>query len=286
VTSTDQGQAVTGSLDAAPGVPGAVSHRGVVFAERRGFRPLLLDVHVPRDADGPVPWVLWIHGGGWENGDRRTTPESWPEGWFYAALVEAGLGVVTTDYRLSAEAVHPAQLEDVRAALAFARGHADVLGLDPSRVGVAGESAGGHLAALLALTAAGGPDAVQAAALLYAVTDLTTEHDLEHLGEHDRDDAPESRMLGIPPERDLDRAADASPVHHVTADAPPTLLVSGDRDAVVPLVQSERLHRALRDAGVADVVLDVVEGADHCFWDVDPLPPLRRTVQFLAARLR
>lgn len=274
-----------GALDAAPVVPGAVSHRGVVYAERQGFRPLLLDAHVPAGAPHPVPWVLWVHGGAWEVGDRRFTPEVWPDGWFYARLVENGLAVVTVDYRLSAEAVYPAQLDDVRDALAFVRDHADVLGLDPRRVGVAGESAGGHLAAMLALTVAGGADAVQAAAILYGVTDLTEVWDLAHLGPHDRDASPETRLLGVRPEDDLERARAASPVHHVSADAPPTLLISGDSDTVVPVVQTQRLAAALREAGAPDVELDVVPGADHCFGGVDPLPPLSRVVDFLAARL-
>lgn len=275
----------TGALDAAPLVPGAVSHRGVVYAEKPGFRPLLLDAHVPAGAPGPVPWVLWVHGGGWEVGDRRSTPEVWPPGWFYTALVARGLGVVTVDYRLSGEAVWPAQLDDVRDALVFTRAHADVLGLDGARVGVAGESAGGHLAAMLALDLAGEVDAVRAAAILYGVTDLTEPWDLTHLGFHDRDAAPETRLLGVRPEDDLALARAASPVHHVTAAAPPTLLISGDADTVVPVVQTERLAAALRDAGATDVELEIVPGADHCFGGVDPIAPLTRVVDFLAGRL-
>lgn len=278
-----------GSLDAAPRVPGAVSHRGVVYVERPGFRPLLLDAHVPEGAAGPAPWVLWIHGGGWESGDRRWTPDHWPDGWLYAELVARGIGVVSVDYRLSAEATWPAPLDDVRDALAFVRARSAELGLDPGRVGVAGESAGGHLAAMLALTAAegtAGAEPVQAAAILYGVTDLTTLADLQHLApDADRDASPEARLLGGRPEDVPDLARTASPVHHATADAPPTLLISGDRDALVPVVQTHRLASALREAGARDVEVEVVEGADHCFWEVDPLPPLTRVVEFLAGRL-
>lgn len=281
---TAQSLSLSGALDVPATVPGAVSHRGVVYAEPDGFRPLLLDAHVPAAATGPVPWVLWIHGGGWEHGDRRQTPEHWPEGLLFGAAVDAGLGLVTVDYRLSGEAVYPTQLEDVRAALAFVRRHADVLGLDPERVGVSGESAGGHLAAMLALTAAGTPEAVRTAALLYAVTDLTTLLDLQGREPHTRADAPESRLLGAVPEEDPARARAASPMHHVTSEAPPMLVISGDADRVVPAQQSERLHGALLAAGV-DSTLDLVPGADHCFWDVDPEAPLRRVVAYLADRL-
>lgn len=282
-----------GAMDAAPLVDGAVSHRGVIYAERAGFRPLLLDAHVPAAGAAPVPWVLWIHGGGWEGGDRRWTPEHWPDGWLFAELVARGLGVVSVDYRLSGEATWPAPLDDVRDALRFARVEAAGLGLDPERVGVAGESAGGHLAAMLALTAveaeaqaqAQGTRAVQAAAILYGVTDLTEPLDLDHMEPYDRDAAPETRMLGVRPEHDVVLAREASPVHHVTPGAPPTLLISGDRDTLVPVVQTHRLAAALRAAGAADVEVEVVEGADHCFWEVDPLPPLRRVVDFLADRL-
>jgi acetyl esterase/lipase len=287
-----------GALDVRATFPGATSHRGVSFAELRGYRPLLLDIHVPTEAPGPVPCVVWVHGGGWEQGDRRFPPDDWPLDLLFGALLGAGLAVATVDYRLSAEAHHPAQVHDVKAAVRFVRSRAGVLGVDPDRIGVAGESAGGHLAAMVALTpgvadlegdvgrALTDPatsSAVAAAAVLYGVTDFAAMADdvpPEHLL-----DAPEVRLLGATPEQSPAVAAAASPVTHATPDAPPILLISGDADTVVPLDQSLRLRDALVAAGARDVVLEVVPGADHCFDGVDPAGPVDTVVRFLADRL-
>lgn len=293
-------------------VAGAVSRCEVTYRAVPGFRPLALDVHVPEAAvaapgDG-VPLVVWVHGGAWLYGDRRRTPDVWPAGWLFEACVAAGLAVATVDYRLSGEAVFPAAFDDVRAAVRYLRAQALALGIDAGRVGVMGESAGGHLAALVAVagtavgtdappvsTAAAVGDAaevgdafagpVQAAALLYPPTDFTLPLGGHALPQAHLVDSPEALLLGGAVAAQTVRAAAASPVTRAHRDAPPVLLLHGDADAVVPLAQSLRLHDALVDAGATDVVLDVVPGADHCFVGVDPVPPLERAVAFLAARL-
>lgn len=276
--------ALEGELDVPAVVPGAVCHRGVTYVARQGFRPLLMDVYVPVHRAPPVPCVLWIHGGAWWEGDRRETPSTWPPGLFFRLLVEAGLAVATVDYRLSAEARWPAQGEDVAEALRFLRAHADVLGVDPGRFGVAGESAGGHLAAMAALTGSG-PTAVRAAAVLYGVADLRDFDGVDQATPEERRQTPEARLMGSLPDEAPDAWDEASPRTRVHADAPPMLLISGDADSVVPARQTVRLHEALVAAGASDVVLDLVPGADHCFGAVDPEPPLRRIVTFLADRL-
>ena len=289
-----------GTLDVRATFPGATSHRGVTYAVVRGFRPLLLDVHVPADAPGPVPCVVWVHGGGWEAGDRRWPPSDWPLDLLFGSLVAAGLAVATVDYRLSAEARHPAQVHDVKAAVRFVRDRAHVLGIDPDRLGVAGESAGGHLAAMVALTP-GHPDlegdvgrdlvdprtssAVRAAAILYGVTDFAAMVGEDEVPPDELLGLPEVRLLGATPEQAPALAAAASPVSHASAAAPPVLLISGDADTVVPLDQSVRLRDALLAAGATDVVLEVVPGADHCFDGVDPSGPVATVVRFLADRL-
>lgn len=273
-----------GELDVPAVVPGAVCHRGVTYAARQGYRPLLMDVYVPVRRTPPVPCVLWIHGGAWWEGDRRETPSTWPPGLFFRLLVDAGLAVATIDYRLSGEARWPAQGDDVAEALRFLRAHADVLRIDPDRVGVAGESAGGHLAAMAALTGTG-PTAVQAAAVLYGVTDLRDFDGVEQSTTEEVQQTPEALLMGALPD-DAPEAWDAaSPLTHAHAGAPPMLLISGDADAVVPARQTVRMHEALVAAGAPDAVLDLVPGADHCFGAVDPEPPLRRIVEFLADRL-
>ncbi len=273
-----------GALDVAGVVPGAVCHRGVTYVARQGFRPLLMDVYVPVLRTPPVPCVLWIHGGAWWEGDRRETPSTWPEGLFFRLLVEAGLAVATVDYRFSSEARWPAQGDDVAEALHFLRAQADVLRIDPGRIGVAGESAGGHLAAMAALTGSG-PTAVQAAAVLYGVMDLRDFDGVEQATPEQRRGTPEVLLMGSLPDEAPSAWDEASPLTHVHADAPPMLLISGDADSVVPPRQTVRMHEALVAAGAVDVVLDLVPGADHCFGAVDPEPPLRRIVDFLVDRL-
>lgn len=278
------GAVLQGGFDVDGVIPGAVCHRGVTFAQRLGHRPLLMDVYVPVRHGHRAPCVVWIHGGAWWEGDRRFLPETWPPGGLFRDLVAAGLAVATMDYRLSGEARWPAQLDDVRDAVTFLRDHADALWIDDARIAVAGDSAGGHLAAMLALTGMGRV-AVSAAALLYPVTDLL-DWDEEH-GTTDDElrESPEVRLLGVLPGEDPELWAEASPLHHVHADAPPMLVISGDVDGVVPARQSVRLHAALVDAGAPDVELELVPGADHCFGGVDPGPALRRVVGFLADRL-
>ena len=286
-----------GLLDVPATVRGATSHRGVTFAEVLGFRPLLLDVHVPVVAAGPVPCVVWVHGGGWEAGDRRFTPSTWPPDFLFEALVAAGLAVATVDYRFSGEAVFPAALHDVKAAVRFLRLHAEVLGIDPERFGVCGESAGGHLAAMIALTGddpelegsvgvVGPSTAVQAAVVLYGVTDFTSRRSLHPVASDAESDAVEARFLGALPAEDPGLAAMASPVTHATSSAPPMLLLSGDADTVVPYDQSERLRAALEAAGAGNVTLHLIPGADHCFEGTDPRQPLTEAVNHFTTHLK
>jgi acetyl esterase/lipase len=274
-------------------------HDGVTFARPLGYRPLLMDVHrpvhAPESPRGPIPCVVWIHGGAWWAGDRRHTPGSWPrdDHWF-RLLTGAGMAVATIDYRLSGEARYPAQLADAQAAVRYLRHHASAFGIDPARVGVSGESAGGHLAAMVALTGetpvpatdgsvVGPSSAEQAAVPLYPVTDLAA------FGPDDTESwdgpTPEDALLGHRVADALEAAAAASPVRHVRADAPPMLLLHGDADTVVPPAHSERLAEALQRVG-APVRLELVAGGEHCFDGADPVPALDAAVAFLAEHLR
>ena len=126
-------------------------HPALTYAMPDGYRPLQLDLYVPAERSGPVPCVIWIHGGAWLFGTRQTTPDYWPAGFLFQSAIDAGLAVASIDYRHSREAPFPAQLHDAKAAIRYLRRFAGELGLDPERFGVWGESAGGHLAALVAL---------------------------------------------------------------------------------------------------------------------------------------
>ena len=241
---------------------GVTGHRGVEYAEVLGFRPLELDLYLPPRAAAPVPVVIHVHGGGWRRGSRRHPLPALGDG-FYPGLAAAGIVVAAIDYRLSGEARYPAAVDDVRAAVAWARTALPGYGVTPGPLVLWGDSAGGHLALLTALTGT----LVDGVVAWFPVTDLAG---LRGPGDED----PESRealFLGAPPSRVPELAREASPVSHVHAGAPPVLLMHGDSDAMVPADQSIRLARALTAAGAA-VTLELVPGASH-FWDgADDVP--------------
>ncbi|CAL9282598.1 alpha/beta hydrolase fold domain-containing protein [Streptomyces sp. SudanB182_2057] len=251
--------------------PGVRLLRGAVYAVPDGSRPLETDLWLPEPADGPLPVVVFVHGGGWRTGlrdDPGPRFRHWRPGPF-ARLAGSGVAVVCPDYRLSGEARHPAQLDDLRALLVWLRDRAGELGLDPDRVVLWGESAGGHLAALTALTRAaagtGGPAVtVRGCVTWYAPTDLTRLAEDHPPGRFDPWDAAsrEALLLGAAPAAAPGPARDASPALRVTPAAPPFLLLHGTEDELVPCAQSDRLAAALRAAGVP-VEQVRVPGANH-----------------------
>lgn len=262
-------------------LPGGVGQlrRAVPYAAPPGFRPVELDLYTPPDR---APLILFLHGGGWRVGTRalfNPTMRDWRPDPF-VRLVAAGFAVASVDYRLSAEAVFPAQLRDVAAAVRWLHRRAAELGVDAGRLVAWGESAGAHLAVLLGLMAgrpdlddlgdldalAGGPvPAVHGVVDWYGPADLTTMGAQARPDAIARADAPGSRealLIGAPLAEAPDLARRASPVTYVHPGAPPFHLAHGDTDRFVPVEQSRELADALRAAGVP-VELTEVPGADH-----------------------
>ncbi len=171
-----------------PGAPEHVSdisavHREVTYARAIGFRPLKMDIWLPRQAAGSVPLVVWVHGGAFQLGDRRELPPTFAPDSVFRLLNEAGIACATVDYRHSLEAPFPAQLHDLKAAVRYLREFSGDLGVDPDRFGAWGESAGGHLVAMLGLTgsredlhgglgAQGHPSSISAVVDFYGVSSL------------------------------------------------------------------------------------------------------------------
>jgi acetyl esterase/lipase len=223
-----------------------------------------LDLYVPK-SDGPVPLVLWVHGGGWELGSKYGGGPS-------LDLIRKGYAVASIDYRLSWQAIFPAQIEDCMAAIRWLRSHAKEYNLDPDHFGAWGMSAGGHLAALLGTcddTAfPPDPDGPKCSAAVQAVCDWFGPADFLHWGDYKIDDpiarkaSQVSRLFGgfVPDKQDLARSA--SPVVHVSKSSAPFLIFHGDKDEIVPLQQSESLNAALKKAGV-ESALHVVKGGGH-----------------------
>ncbi|MFF4590292.1 alpha/beta hydrolase fold domain-containing protein [Streptomyces sp. NPDC001388] len=240
---------------AAPAGPGVRLLRGVPYAELPGVRPLELDLWLPENAGAdPLPLLFFVHGGAWRRGRREDMGyrmRGWTPGPF-ARIAASGFAVASADYRLSGEAVFPAPLDDLRDALAWIARRSGELGIDTARTVVWGESAGGHLAALLAL--ADDTPAVSGAVVWYAPSDLTLDGDNPH--------SPEALLLGGAPATLAERAAQASPLHRVHPGAPPFLLMHGESDTLVDCDHSRRLAARLTEVG-APTRLRTVPGADH-----------------------
>lgn len=295
----------------APGVPENVSdvsavHREVTYARAIGFRPLKMDIWMPRRATAPVPLVVWVHGGAFQLGDRRELPPTFAPDSVFRLLNEAGIACATVDYRHCLEAPFPAQLHDLKAAVRYLREYAADLGVDPERFGAWGESAGGHLVALLGLTggrddlhgglgAQGHPSGVIAVVDFYGVSSLV---DIPPMNTPEGLFPPALTAavpagMSLQPEYMLVGGSDdpallaaASPVSYVTADAAPFLLIHGDSDGLVPHSQTDLLAAALAKAGVEHEVV-TIKGGDHCFFGAeDQLDTiLAAAVGFFAGKL-
>lgn len=201
---------------------------------------ILLDVHTPRRTGEPRPAVLLFHGGGWSAG----TPDLLEPHCRYFA--ERGLVAVNVQYRLvdKERGIRIADsLADARDALDWVREHADTLNIDPQRIAVAGESAGGHLAASLAMIPDPGTPTPDAALLWNPVLDLT---DIEWINSKHPGLAADPKT---PDEQTWEERAEAlSPSHHLRAKLPPVLLIHGSGDKVVPVDQARAYAEAMKKA--------------------------------------
>ncbi len=235
----------------------------IEFAKPDGV-PLLLDLHIPSGVENP-PLVMFIHGGGWRSGDRQRCRLRW--------LPKHGYAVASVEYRLSDEALFPAQIHDVKAALRWLRARAEGYGYDASRVVVAGTSAGGHLAALMGTSGdvsdleGGVAGNLDQSSRVQGVIDYYGPSDFVKRSENQKSktDHPEGgvyQLLGGPVQENLEAARLASPKTHLTKDDPPFLILHGDKDNTVYVDQSEWLEQSCQEIGV-EAHLEVMEGAGH-----------------------
>ncbi len=253
-------------------LPGRVTiEEGVVFGQGGG-RDLQADIFTPPNERRDRPSVLLVHGGGWLQGDRSQLRG------YGIQLARHGFVCMASEYRLSGEAKWPAQIHDVKAALRYLRANADRLGTDPNKIAVSGNSAGGHLSLMVGATpnvevfeGKGGHTGVGTeCAAVVAIYPPT----LLRVGEVG--DAI-AALLGPKASRDAEDAA--SPITYVHRNFPPTLLIHGNADDIVPIEASFSMYRALADAG-APVELHTYDGAPHAF---DTVPELGRQVTDIIA---
>ena len=246
-----------------------------------------LDIYLPEEGRGPFPVIVAIHGGAWMFGDKGDTIFPLAEG------VTRGYAMVSINYRLSGEAIFPAQIHDVKAAIRWVRAHADEYGFDPAWIAAWGDSAGGHLASLAGVSAGvkaledlslGNPEqscALQAVIDWYGPTDfLKMDEQLEASGlwpaDHSEARSPESRLLGAPITAIPERVKAANPETYVTSEAPPFFIQHGTRDHIVPVQQSINLAARLKH-----VTLDLLEGADHAGPEFTTPENIRKVLKIL-----
>ncbi|MEU8900071.1 alpha/beta hydrolase [Nocardia sp. NPDC048505] len=225
---------------------------------------LLLDAKLPaRAAERPRPAVVWVHGGGWSQGDRGEAPN------WHRWLNDKGYAVFAIEYRLAPPPRWNQAPGDVKCAVGWVKQHAREYGVDPERVLLAGGSAGGNLALLSAYSdervppsCPAGDTSVRAVAAFYPPVDLS-------LGYRDSGDPEYARRvlrdyLGGTPEEYPERYAAASPLTYVRPGVPPTLLLHGTRDHVVAYRQSTVLADRLTEVAVQHELLPIPYG-EHVF---------------------
>jgi acetyl esterase/lipase len=236
---------------------------GVEFG-KGGERPLKLDIVRPRNLPAePMPVVIWVHGGGWRGGGSRGGISR------LTSFAQRGYFCASIEYRVSGEAVFPAQIEDCKCAIRFLRAKAKEYHLDPDRIGVWGGSAGGHLVSLLgttgdvkALEGSGGypefSSRVQAVCNWCGPSDMVKMLETSNANGQDA----VSKLIGGSIAEKKEVAIQASPITYVSENCPPFLIMHGENDRTVPIDQSKTLHEALKKAGV-ESTLHIIENTGH-----------------------
>jgi acetyl esterase/lipase len=253
-----------------------VAHvRNITFADY-GTKKVKLDVYKSIDArpGDRRPGVLQIHGGGWVLGDKRE--QGVP---LLNHLAVNGWVGINANYRLSPRAKFPAHLIDLKKAIAWYREHAEEHGADPNFLCVTGGSAGGHLTALVGLTA-NDPEyqagfervdtSIRAVVPFYGVYDMTNRHGRWHKQTVRRFFGPV--VLGKTIADDPESFRKASPMDLVRPDAPPFFVIHGSNDTLVPVGDAREFVELLREASDAPVLYAEMQGAEHAF---DVFPSLR-----------
>ncbi len=232
----------------------------LIYSEAEG-NPQGLDLYLPKDMSGPLPVVVWVHGGGWMNGNKDNPKAKY--------LVEHGYAVASIDFRQSHDAMWPAQIDDCRNAIRWLRSHSKKYQLNPEKIGAWGSSSGGHLVALMG-TLPYDPNEkvssrVQAVCDWYGPTDLLTMPPNNVGNGRTKEDVANSngaKLLGCTVRECPDLAKQVSAYYQVSPDDAPFLIMHGDEDPGVPLSQSARLYHALQEQGVYSE-LDILVGAGH-----------------------
>jgi len=275
------------STTAPAATPAGLKRSDVEYAVASG-ESLKLDIDIPAGA-GPFPAVIYVHGGGWTKGDKTIEGAS-----MFDPLRNAGIARFSINYRLAPAYKYPASSDDVDTAIRWVKSHAADYNIDPARLVLMGDSAGGHLVALATTRAAdaaatsddtlarqrpiqnpkskieNSPTRVAATVVFYGPTDMEKFFLRDAAALPAGHKSPGEAYMGVtadtPEARQLLR--EASPIDHVRPGLPPFLLLHGDKDPLVPIAQTVAFEQKLRAAGVPCEFI-IVKGGMHGMkkWD-------------------
>jgi acetyl esterase/lipase len=229
---------------------------------RPGGEPLLMDAHIP-PGPGPHAAVILVHGGGWSAGSKQANfiqP-------LFKPLDESGLAWFSIDYRLAPKHPYPAAVRDVEESIRYIKAHAKEFRVDPKRLALMGESAGGHLVALVA-TRATPKTRVAAVVPFYGAFDLEAL-----LAGKKEVSKGMTGFLGITDMSEKSRAVlrEASAATYVKKGLPPFLLIHGTKDEAVPYDQSVKFNAQLKAVGVRTEFYTVENGIHGVMnWEKNP----------------
>jgi acetyl esterase/lipase len=238
----------------------AADFKDIPYTDVEG-QQLLLDAHIP-DGVGPFPTAILVHGGGWVAGDKQQYIT-----FIFQPLSEAGFAWFSVNYRLAPQYKFPADADDVEAAIRFVKANAVKYKVDPRRIALIGESAGGHLVSYVGARN-------RAQTRVAAVVSMYGIHDFISACVAWKPVPTEVMQLFGISELDADAApvlVKASPVSYVKRDMPPFLLMHGSKDEDVPYAQSVEMCRKMKQAG-AHCDLITIEGAPHGMDHWEPVP--------------
>lgn len=230
-----------------------------------------IDLFLPekRKKGQALPLVIWIHGGGWKNGDKKSghSPNRLP------AIVQTGRYIgASISYRLSGEEIWPAQIHDCKAAIRWLRAHAKKYGIDQTRIAAWGSSAGGHLVSMLGVTDRNDElegtvgthstqsSKIQAVVNYYGPSALLQMNDHPSRISHNAPDSPESQLLGFPIQEKKKLTRQASPLSYVSKDDAPFIHFHGTNDPLVPYAQSKVLHQSMKEQSVSSILITLEKG--------------------------
>lgn len=230
----------------------------------------MMDIYLPQRDQKTYPVVITIYGSAWRSNKNKAT--KYIKKTLIKPLLNSGFAVVSINHRSSSDAIFPAQIHDVKAAIRFIRAHAKSYQFNTNFIGVTGSSSGGHLSAIAGTTSWNKSmegeigQYLEFSSHVNAVVDWFGPTDfliMDQCGSklvHDAIDSPESQLIGGAIQDHPQKVLEANPLHYISKKTPPFLIIHGNKDKVVPSCQSEVLVKALEEKGIPSELVLIEEG--------------------------